>query len=103
MVMNKEKHRYFIELHPEGGPPPPRWRETEIRREQSLIFITEIIEWLKREALDNKVTDIVVTALGQVQIVCEAEIITQIRSTCEPAIAAIRPGAQLADSLGRFG
>ena len=101
--MIKEKHRYFIELHPEVGPPPPRWRETEIRREQALTFITEIGEWLKREALDYKVTDMVVTALGQVQIVCEADVITHIRSACEPTIAAIRPGAQFAESFGRFG
>jgi hypothetical protein len=101
--MSKEKHRYFIELYPESTLSPPRWREAEIRREQALAFIMEIGEWLKREALDTKVSDMVVTVLGQVQIVCEADIITQIRNAREPDIAMIRSGAQFAENLGRFG
>jgi hypothetical protein len=101
--MNKEQHRYFIELQPESGPAPPRWREAEVRREQALHFITEIGQWLKREALESKVAAMAVTALGQVQIICEAEIISQIRSTSDTEIVAIRPGAAFAENLGRFG
>jgi len=101
--MYKEQRRYFIELQPESGPVPPRWREAEIRREQATNFIAEIGQWLKREALENKVAAMAVTALGQVQIICEAEIISQIRSSSETDIVTIRPGAPYAENLGRFG
>jgi hypothetical protein len=100
--MYKEKHRYFIELHPDGGSPVPRWRETEVRREQANHFIAEIGAWLKREALENKVAAMAVTALGQVQITCEADIIGHIRSYSDRNIAVIRPGAQFAENFGRF-
>jgi Pyruvate/2-oxoacid:ferredoxin oxidoreductase gamma subunit len=100
--MNREKHRYFIELHPENGLPVPRWREAEVRRLQATHFIAEIGAWLKREALENKVATMAVTALGQVQITCEADVIGQIRSYGETNIAAIRPGASFAENLGRF-
>jgi hypothetical protein len=102
-LMIKEKHRYFIELYPEGGSEPPRWRETEIRRAQAAHFIAEIHAWLKQEALDNRVSGMTITALGQVQIICEADIINQIRSDREPAIAMIRSGAEFAESFSRFG
>ena len=86
-------NRYFIELQPADGPPVPRWRETEARREQAASFISAIHDWLKREALESKVAAIAMTALGQVQITCEAEVINQIRHQDEMNIAAIRRGA----------
>jgi hypothetical protein len=101
--MYEKQHRYFIELQPEGGPAPPRWQEAEIRREQAANFITVINAWLKREDLEDKVVAMEVTALGQVQIICEAGIISQIRSHGDTSIAAIRPGAAFAENLGRFG
>src|SRR5471032_521521 len=96
----KDHRRYFIELQPKSGPTPPRWQEAEIRREQATHFIAQIGQWLKREALESKVATMAVTALGQVQIICEAEIISQIRSSSDTSIVAIRPGAA---HLGRFG
>ena len=99
----KDHFRYFIELQPKNGPVPPRWQEAEVRREQATSFIAEIGEWLRREALENKVAAMAVTALGQVQIICEADIISQIRASSDASIVAIRPGASLAENFGRFG
>jgi hypothetical protein len=101
--MYKEKHRYFIELYPDNGTPVPRWRETEVRCQQAMHFMAEIGAWLKREELENKVAAMAVTALGQVQITCEAEVIGHIRSYGETNIAVIRPAAQFSENLGRFG
>ena len=75
MIMNSEQHRYFIELMPESGDPLPRWRETEARRQQAALFVETFGEWLKEQELDTKVSTLAITALGQVQITCEAEII----------------------------
>lgn len=100
-VMKSETHRYFIELQPAGGPPVPRWRETEVRREQAAQFISEIGDWLREVDLQDKVKNMAITALGQVQITCEADVISQIRHHDEMNIVTIRPAAYHAH-LGRL-
>jgi hypothetical protein len=96
-----EKNRYFIELQQEGEP-VPRHREAEIRRQQATQFVAMIHEWLKEKELENKVSDMAITALGQVQITCEADIIGMIRREEEDNIAAIRQASAYIGHIGRW-
>ena len=100
--MDGEKNRYFIELQPETGDPVPRYQETETRRIQATQFIAMISEWLKEKELENKVSDLAITALGQVQITCEADIIGMLRREEEENIAAIRHASAFINNLGRW-
>ncbi|MBV8548355.1 MAG: hypothetical protein JO126_02725 [Alphaproteobacteria bacterium] len=104
--MNRETHRYFIELEPKENAvvtePMTRARETEIRRQQAAEFVESFNEWLRNEALETKVASLAITALGQVQITCEADVIHHMRDREELPIATIRQGAVYADHLGRF-
>jgi hypothetical protein len=100
--MTRNTRRYFIELQPDAGPTVPRWRETEIRRRQAERFICSVNTWLKQSALDDKVTTMAVTALGQVQIICESDLIDQLSSHDNIHIAIIRPGIMLSGNLGRL-
>lgn len=101
--MSHEKHRYFIELQPNEGIPPTRSRETELRRELAASFIELISQWLQEQELGNKVSTMAITALGQVQITCEADVIHQMRNQDDLNIAAIRQGAAYVDGIGRWG
>ena len=97
-----ELSRYFIELQPLAGPPVPRARETEQRRERAAQFIADVGAWLRQEALDNKVSAMAMTALGQVQITCADEVIHQIRHHDSLNIAAIRRSTMRSDGLARL-
>jgi len=99
--MQGEKNRYFIELQPEGAP-VPRYQEVETRRQQAAQFITGLYQWLKEKELDAKVSDMAITALGQVQITCEADIIGLIRHQEEDNIAAIRQAAAYVGNMARW-
>lgn len=96
------QHRYFIELQPRDGRPVPRYRETELRREQAAHFIAHVGDWLRREALEDKVASMAITALGQVQIICDADIINHLRHDDETPIATIRNSAMYMESLNRW-
>lgn len=104
--MNRETHRYFIELEPKENTAPQenvtRAMENELRRQQAAEFVSSFGEWLRREALENKVANLAITVLGQVQITCEADVIHHIRDQEELPIASIRQGAVYADHLGRI-
>jgi hypothetical protein len=97
-----EKNRYFIELQPETGDPVPRYQEAETRRHQATQFIAMIHDWLREKELENKVSDLAITALGQVQITCEADIIGMLRRDEEENIAAIRQASLYINNLGRW-
>jgi hypothetical protein len=101
--MNHDHHHYFIELQPAGVAPIPRNREAEARREQAVLFIATIYDWLKNHDLNDKVSEMDVTALGQVRITCDAEIIHRIRGEDALSIAAIRPGAMYVEGMGQIG
>jgi hypothetical protein len=100
--MNRNHHRYFIELQPTDSEPVPRSREAETRREQAVLFIAALYNWLKNHDLDGKVSDMDVTAFGQVRITCDAAIITRMRDEDELSIAAIRPGAMYVEGMNRW-
>ena len=95
----REKRRYFIELQPTEGEAPSRRHATEQRREQAAQFISKIHTWLERVDLQDKVAAMAVTAMGQVHIICDADIISHLRHHDESAIAVIRPAAALAGHL----
>jgi hypothetical protein len=101
--MGQDKNRYFIELHMDDVSDVPRNREAEIRRVQAAHFIDQIAAWLHEEELKDKVTSMAVTALGQVQITCEQDIITRLRGDETLQIATIRQSGSLADSIQRVG
>jgi hypothetical protein len=92
-------HRYFIELEPDGG--VSRANEVTARRAQALHFIHSIYIWLKDHALHAKVADIDVTALGQIRITCEADVIHHLRTDDILPIAIIRPGAMFMEGMNR--
>ena len=93
-----EKHRYFIELEPDGGLPATR----ETRRAQALRFITTLRDWLAHGQLRGTVGALDVTLFGQVHIVCDAEALHHIRHHDDIPIAAIRPAAKWAGAETRI-
>lgn len=101
--MTSEHGRYFIELQPKDGTPVPRNRETELRREQAADFIVQISKWLRQQDMEDKVASMAITALGQVQIICEADIINHLQSQDEQHIANVRPAAMFVETMGRWG
>ena len=100
--MSGQKNRYFIELQPETTAPVPRYRETEMRRALANQFIKFIGTWLQEQDLDKKVSTMAVTALGQVQITCEAGIIHLIRRQDKMEIASVRQGSMLSENFSRW-
>ena len=102
--MYGHQKRYFIELQSDtpSDIQLPRNQELEIRREIAAHFITMIAERLKSEELDDKVSMLAVTALGQVQITCEADVINLIRQQKAKDIVAIRQGSLFAENIGRW-
>ena len=100
--MTSHKNHYFIELQSDKTEPVPRYRETELRRELAAQFVEVIGEWLKEQDLDDQVSDIAITALGQVQITCEANVINQIRNQDVMEIAAVRQGSMLSENFNRW-
>jgi hypothetical protein len=99
--MLEDKYRYFIELHMEGRDAIPRRCEAEVRRAQATQFVSHISQWLQQEELKDKVSSIAVTALGQVLITCEEDIISRIRDDGTLNVAAIRAGKGLSQSIQR--
>ncbi|MFY9288648.1 MAG: hypothetical protein WAO98_09130 [Alphaproteobacteria bacterium] len=97
-----ELNRYFIELMPDEGGDIPRYRENEIRRELATNFLAKIAEWLTQNELKDKVATVAVTALGQVQITCEPDVISQMRSHEALNIAAIRQSGMYIDNASRW-
>jgi predicted nucleic acid-binding Zn-ribbon protein len=100
--MANEHGRYFIELQPQENEAVPRRLEAELRREQAADFIAFVDDWLRRESLENKVASMAITALGQVQIICDADIIDHLRDWEEMHIAAIRNGAMYVEGMGKW-
>jgi len=97
-----ELNRYFIELQTAEGESVSRNRETELRRELAAQFLETVGQWLRAHELADKVSAMAVTALGQVQITCEPDIINHIRGQEDLNIAAIRQGGILTDTMGRW-
>jgi hypothetical protein len=93
-----ELNRYFIELQPADGMAVPRHRETESRRALAAQFLETVGGWLREHALIDKVSTMAITALGQVQITCEADVINHIRNDEELNIATIRQSSMLVES-----
>ncbi|MDE1900412.1 MAG: hypothetical protein KGI37_02065 [Alphaproteobacteria bacterium] len=101
--MTANKNRYFIELQLDGAHEIPRNREAEIRRAQAAHFIDQIATWLHESSMKDKVSAMAVTALGQVQITCEQDVINRLRHDDNMNIATIRQSGSLADNLSRIG
>ncbi|HEU0118245.1 MAG TPA: hypothetical protein VFR09_06390 [Alphaproteobacteria bacterium] len=97
-----ELNRYFIELQPSDGLAVPRYREAEVRRQQAADFLERVEAWLRLHELDSKVSTMAITALGQVQITCEADVINQLRNYDDMAIAAIRSSTMMSDLQNRW-
>jgi hypothetical protein len=100
--MYSDQHRYFIELQPGEDTIVPRWQETEMRRALAARFLEWISAWLKEQKLEKKVSTIVITALGQVLITCEADVIHQILLQGVMDIATIRQGVMFVGHAGRW-
>ncbi|MDD3028916.1 MAG: hypothetical protein PHS57_01350 [Alphaproteobacteria bacterium] len=101
--MHEDTHRYFIELQMAGNEDLPRRKEAEVRRAQAEAFVGHVSRWLQEEDLKDKVASIAITALGQVLITCEEDIISRLREDDMMPIAAIRSSVPLAGSLQRVG
>ena len=97
-----ELNRYYIELQPVDGEPAPRYRETELRRALAAQFLAKAGAWLREQELIDKVSAMVITALGQVQITCEADVISHIRSEDTLNIAAIRQSGMYQEQPSRW-
>ena len=99
--MSSQKNRYFIEVQSNDPTPVPRNKETEQRRALAAQFVHIIGDMLREEELDNKVASMAITALGQVQITCEASVMSRIRDQDRMEIASVRQGPQISD-YGRY-
>jgi hypothetical protein len=100
--MREDKRRYFIELQMEGGKPVPRKQEAQVRRAQAAQFIGQISKWIEEQELNDRVASMAVTALGQVLITCEQDIIIRIQEDDTLNIAAVRSSTTLTDSIQRI-
>lgn len=97
----RERHLYFLELRDDLEPSVPRAREAELRHTQALAAMAEIDAWLRRMNLSDKVSSLAATALGQVSITCESDVLGRIlQEECVPIIA-VRNGAAYVDNLGK--
>ncbi len=101
--MCDDKRRYFIELHMDSRDEVPRNREAELRRAKATQFIGQIKAWIEQEALKEKVSSLAITALGQVLITCEKDIIARLREDEKLDIAAIRSSVPLSHTVQRLG
>ena len=101
-TMTTPHYRYFIELQSGESANLPRAHETEQRRRTALSFLENMRNWLKEKDLDEKVSALNVTMFGQIQITCEADVITRIRNQENVDIAAIRQGNAFAENFGRL-
>jgi hypothetical protein len=97
-----ELNRYFIELQPVDSTSVPRHRETELRRALATQFLETVGEWLREKELSDKVATMAITALGQVQITCEPDVINHIRNHEDLHVAAIRQSSILMDNTARW-
>ncbi len=99
--MVAEKKRYFIELQQEGSP-VPRSMEAAQKRAQAAHFIASIHDWLTENELNDKVSTMAITAMGQVLITCEADVIQLIHQQEETSIATIRHGSMFVEGISRW-
>lgn len=100
--MSNDKHRYFIELQTGLDCGASRAQETEIRRAAAEKFIGNVLRWLEEHDMNDKVAHLAVTALGQVHITCERDIIDKLRDDEGEEIVAIRQGLPLTESIQRI-
>jgi len=100
--MPNDKHRYFIELQTGLDCGASRIQETAGRRAAAEKFVSEVLGWLQENELKEKVAHLAVTALGQVQITCESEVIDKLRRDDRENIVNIRQGLPLTESLQRI-
>lgn len=99
--MRRERHLYFLELRDDIAAPVPRSREAELRRAHAVEATIAIGEWLRRMDLADKVSSLAATAMGQVLITCEADVIgLMLREECVPVIM-VRNGASYVENLGK--
>lgn len=96
-VKKPVKNRYFIELHVPENADTPRVVLDEIRRHNALEFIQVLREWVKDHAMEDEISSLSITAMGQVMIVCSHKMIDFIREQDIWAIAHIRSSAQAGD------
>lgn len=98
----RERHLYFLELRDDtSSSSMPRFQEASLRRAQALEAIIAIGEWLKRMDFQDKVSSLAATALGQVLITCEADVISlMLREEFVPVVA-VRNGAAFVENLGK--
>jgi len=94
--------RFFIELHVNGGRETSRAILDHLRRQQALEFTQIVGEWLRDHGLGEDVSNLSVTAMGQVMIVCTPRVIDQIRDQDVWGIAHIRSSDQFS-KLNRIG
>ncbi|MDR3425470.1 MAG: hypothetical protein P4M13_10450 [Alphaproteobacteria bacterium] len=99
--MQHDQHRYFIELQINFEDDVPRNREAEVRRAQAAQFIDHVSRWLQDQSLNDKVASIAITALGQVQMTCEEDVMNRLQEDEKQNIAIVRRSASLAESIQR--
>lgn len=86
--------RYFIELHVAVDHEASRVAQDQNRRHQAIEFVRIVSEWLRDNKMEKEVSDLSVTAMGQVMIVCTRPVIDMIREQDIWAIAHIRSSDQ---------
>ncbi|NBX73808.1 MAG: hypothetical protein EBQ89_05855 [Alphaproteobacteria bacterium] len=93
-------NRFFIELPPADD--PHRRKQSDLQKNRAEEFVGIMQGWLIEARLAHLVRQLNVTLLGQIQIVCTAEVIDIIRKQDVVPIAAIRSARDTTDRMGAF-
>jgi hypothetical protein len=93
--MAQDIRRYFIEPQMATDDELSRNREAEVRRVEAEKFLEQIASWLDGHDLQAKVVRMAITAMGQVQITCERDLINRLCEDDQLPIAAVRSGGTL--------
>lgn len=94
--------RYFIELHVTVPADAPRLLADQLRRNEAVQFIHVLEDWLADQGLRDEVSNLTITVMGQVMVLCSHRVIDLIREQDIWAIAHIRSSDQVTgwQSLG---
>ncbi|QQR69618.1 MAG: hypothetical protein IPI58_02850 [Alphaproteobacteria bacterium] len=100
--MNAQHNRYYIELYCDERAGEPR-KDMELRRQQAAMdFVSMMQEWVRETGCGEQISNISVTPMGQVMLVCTPVFVRHIRSQDVTGISSIREGSLQGEIIRRL-
>lgn len=99
--MSQGHSRFYIELYHPTERARSRKEETDERKARADRFAESLRHWLAETGQSHLITGLTVTALGQIELLCDPYIIDQIRGQDVDGIAAIRASRDMGVHSGR--